>query len=118
MVVVGNHREVSCGKTEAAHRIPALNLSPAMVRRAWITALAIAAVSLAYRTAYVVDCRRSGGPVEPCWTRGPLVLTLNVDDVVKIAGALGVGGWLGFNTYNPSLRDPRAGRRPDPPPPP
>ena len=73
-------------------------------------AAGVAAIGLTYRTAYIVDCRLSGGGLATCWTAGPLVVS--VDELIKVAGALGVGGWLGFNTYNPSLRDPR---RPDEP---
>ena len=68
------------------------------------------------RGVFIAHCSASGERVIPCWTQGPLVFT--ADDLTKLAtalGGLGLGGWLGYNTYNPNLRDPR--RRPDDDPP-
>lgn len=75
-------------------------------------ALAVAMVSLAWRTAYVIDCRRSTNQLLLCWERGPLAFDVDVDTILKLGAALGAGGgvgWLaGFNTLNPNhLRDPR-----------
>lgn len=92
-----------------------MNLSPAMTRLALTVAGGVAVIGLAWRTAYVVDCRRSGGALEACWERGPLAISL--DDAMKLATVLGAGGaagWIGgFNTYNPALREPTRPRDPD-----
>jgi hypothetical protein len=78
-----------------------------------IAACVLLGIGLVYRTAWIVDCRRSSGQLERCWQSGPLVVS--VDQLVQLAAASGVAGWVGFNTYNPSLRDPRR-RDPETPP--
>lgn len=74
----------------------------------------LAFLALAYRTAYIVDCRRSTGRLERCWQEGPLVIS--IDELTRLATISGLAGWAGFNTYNPALSDPRK-RNPKPPPP-
>jgi len=57
-----------------------------------------------------IDCRRAGGGSTACWGQNPLTIQVRISDLERLLtalGGLGVGGWLGYNTYNPSLRDPR-----------
>ena len=74
----------------------------------------LALLALAYRTAYIVDCRRSTGRLERCWQEGPLVIS--IDEAMRLATISGLAGWAGFNTYNPGLSAPRK-RDPKQPPP-
>jgi hypothetical protein len=61
-----------------------------------------------------IDCRLEGRSSLACWKENPL--TIQVTDVGRLVtalGGLGIGGVLGYHTYNPALRDPRRGE-PDP----
>jgi len=67
---------------------------------------------LAY-AAFILDCRVAGGAPLTCWRQNPFIVPIaDIERLTTLAAGLGVGGWLGWNTYNPSLRDPR---RPDEP---
>jgi hypothetical protein len=58
--------------------------------------------------AFVVDCRIAGGHQRACWAENPITPQVPaIERLLLAAGGAGLGGWLGFNTYNPSLRDPR-----------
>jgi hypothetical protein len=59
-----------------------------------------------------IDCRLAGGPAPGCWRDNPLTPQIDANQAIPLLLAgLGVGGAaggiLGYNTYNPTLRDPR-----------
>jgi hypothetical protein len=67
---------------------------------------------LAY-AAFILDCRFAGGAPLTCWRQNPFIVPIaDIERLMTVAAGAGLGGWLGYNTYNPSLRDPR---RPDEP---
>lgn len=86
----------------ASTPIPGIGAKP--VTTAGVLAIAALATSLAFSAAYIVDCRRSGGKFDACWSEGRKIAGLNPEGGLA-ASAIGLGAWaLGFNTYNPRLR--------------
>lgn len=80
----------------------------------------VAGVWLALWSAYVVDCRASGGRQHDCWAANPLTPQLpaveaflampSVREIIAVLGGAGLvgGAWFqGYRTFNPNLSDPR-----------
>ena len=58
-----------------------------------------------------IDCRLEGRSSSVCWKENPLTIQIaDVGKLITALGGIGIGGVLGYNTYNPALRDPRRGK--------
>lgn len=70
-----------------------------------------ASLVIVFATAYLVDCRwNTRGPwngQDRCW--------LTAGSMMGIGGMGGAGYYLGYNTYNPNLRDPKRTEQTDTP---
>jgi hypothetical protein len=64
-----------------------------------------ATLSVLAGTAYIIDCRRSGGGIDQCWLTGL--------PIAGLGGAAGGGFQAGYRTPNPALRRQRSVDDPD-----
>jgi hypothetical protein len=79
-----------------------------------VAAVAVVTLNIAIGAGYIWDCRREGGRPQECWEKGLALSGLGATGplalVVGLAGQQNRASWRdGYNTLNPSLRDPRAG---------
>jgi hypothetical protein len=79
-----------------------------------VAAVAVFTLNIAVGAGLIWDCRRAGGEVMTCWKEGVALSGLGSTGplalVIGLAGHQNRASWRdGYNTLNPSLRDPRAG---------
>jgi hypothetical protein len=106
----GGHAESRSGAAPAAEKgkgKPAIQKTASAARKA-VSVAGVVAITLGI--AYTLDCRRYARGVEQlqsCYAFGGSIAGVGVG----FSGARSSGFEQGFNTYNPSLRQPAAQRR-------
>jgi hypothetical protein len=75
----------------------------ATVRQLWAVLIVSSLGWFGFRIAFIVDCRMAGGGLLACWKTEPLLPSPK--DAGAILAAAGAAGVLGYNTYNPNLRN-------------